>query len=761
MPDNNTNWEQTVIEKGNPLIMGISRDGSGINFAVAVKNAAEIVLNIYEKGQAQPVKRIFLDDSFRTGSVFSVLIKGVNLIGYEYDYTIIDRVYKDPYARYIAGTKEWGIPLGIDKELLRGTIRFEKYDWENDERPKLAFNESVLYKLHVRGFTKHKTSKVSAKGTFKGVMQKADHLKDLGITTVILMPCYEFDEIVMEEFRVSSRSEVEYMLFDEYERYKEEMNNPILTHYEGRNGYESHKNIIPYKINYWGYCDRAFYFAPKASYASSASMASKEFKDMVKKLHSMSIEVIMEFTFSNKNDISFVIDCLRYWYLEYHVDGFKLSRNEIDVDMIAMDPILMGCKLIAESFDEYRIYGNTSPAFNKKNLAMMNVEYMYTARKYLKGDEDQLGDFAYKFRRNPAKVGIVNYITETNGFTLTDLYSYDIKHNDANGENNRDGNDYNYSWNCGFEGPTRKKKIISNRNRQIANALMSLLLSQGAPMLLAGDEFGNSQNGNNNAYCQDNEISWLNWSDLKKNENRYNFVKELIAFRKQNKVFGMNNEARMMDYISCGYPDLSCHGTRAWFPEYTNYSRTLGIMLCDIYAGFNNGDTYSYRPAMHGDRDEALQETSLFYLAFNMHWEQHEFDLPKAPDTHQWTMIMNSSEDCFETVSEVCPDQMRTIVPERTVAVYVAKAVPELVEKKRAEKEAARLAALKAEEERIKAQRAEAARIEAEKREAERKEAERKEAERKEAEIEKKKPAAKKTVKKEAGNKTSAKRSKE
>lgn len=712
MPEMNTNWEQIIIEKGNPLIMGVSRDGSGINFAVAVKNAAEIVLNIYEKGLAEPVKRIFLDDSFRTGSVFSVLIKGVSLIGYEYDYTIIDKKYKDPYARYIAGTKEWGMPLGLDKDLLRGAVRFEKYDWEDDKRPKLAFNESVLYKLHVRGFTKHKTSKVSSKGTFKGLMQKADYLKELGVTTLILMPCYEFDEIVMEEFRVSSKSEVEYMLFDEYERYKEELNNPILKHYESGSGSGTRKNIIPYKLNYWGYSDKAFYMAPKASYASSPAMAAKEFKDMVKKLHSMSIEVIMEFTFSQKADISFVIDCLRYWYLEYHVDGFKLSRNEIDVDMIAMDPILMGSKIIAESFDEYRIYGNTSPSFNRKNLAMMNVEYMYTARKYLKGDEDQLGDFAYKFRRNPSKVGIVNYITETNGFTLTDLYSYDIKHNDANGESNRDGNDYNYSWNCGFEGPTRKKKIIAGRNRQIANALMSLILSQGTPMILAGDEFGNSQDGNNNAYCQDNEISWLNWGDLKKNEDRFAFVKALIAFRKANKVFSMNNEARMNDYISCGYPDLSCHGTRAWFPEYTNYSRTLGIMLCDIYADFNNGSAYSYRPTMVGDREEALQNTSLYYLAFNMHWEPHEFDLPKVPDTHRWIMIMNSSQDCFKFVSESCPDQMRTVVPERTVAVFVAKAVPELVAKKKAEKEASRLAAIKAQEERKEAEKKEIAKIE-------------------------------------------------
>ena len=274
-------------------------------------------------------------------------------------------------------------------------------------------------------------------------------------------------------------------------------------------------------------------------------------------------------------------------------------------------------------------------------------------RRVLKGDEDQVGRLIYQTRRNPDAYGVINYMAATNGFTMMDMVSCEQKHNEANGENNRDGSDYNYTWNCGVEGTTRKKKIVQMRKKQLRNAFLLLFLSQGTPMFLAGDEFGNSQNGNNNAYCQDNEISWLDWKGYKSgNSEMFRFVKDLIAFRKKHKILHMGQELSMTDSLSCGFPGISYHSSSAWYGELDGQNRKIGVMYCGKYA----------------DEDE------LIYIAYNMHWMEHTFALPALPGGYRWNVALDTGEGILEEDKwRLLPDSRQVQVSSRTVTVLIGR----------------------------------------------------------------------------------------
>jgi len=296
------------------------------------------------------------------------------------------------------------------------------------------------------------------------------------------------------------------------------------------------------------------------------------------------------------------------------------------------------------------------------HLGEYNEGFLIDMRRVLKGDEDQVGRLIYQTRRNPDAYGVINYMAATNGFTMMDMVSCEQKHNEANGENNRDGSDYNYTWNCGVEGTTRKKKIVQMRKKQLRNAFLLLFLSQGTPMFLAGDEFGNSQNGNNNAYCQDNEISWLNWHQLETNRDIYEFVKYMIAFRKAHPVFHLSVEPKNIDYLVCGHPDVSYHGVKTWCPEFENFRRQLGILYCGEYGRRADGTSDDY-----------------FFVAYNMHWEPHEFDLPKLPKGMQWTLCINTDDadnngicppESLEAGQEPQEELRQYMVPPRSILVF-------------------------------------------------------------------------------------------
>ena len=437
----------------------------------------------------------------------------------------------------------------------------------------LPYDAVVAYSLHVRGFTKHVSSKVENRGTFRGVMEKIPYLKDLGINQIQCMPVYDFEEC---------------------QRYR----------------------------NYWGY-GSAYWFAPKGSYAASKD-AVKELRDMVKACHKAGIEVVLEMPFNEDISKQTMEECLRHYMIEFHIDGFILNPQVAPMAAIYADPILKKTKILVH-----------------------RIDFQTVMRRFLKGDEGMVTGVMYWLRRHSENDGALNCITGQNGFTMFDLVSYDRKHNEENGENNQDGPEYNYSWNCGAEGPTRKKAVVRLRGNQMRNAFFLLLLAQGTPCILAGDEFANTQKGNNNVYCQDNPTAWIDWQKLEQSRELHDFVKKLIEIRKKYRVFCPKEEMLGIDQVSCGVPDVSYHGENAWRVPSEVYSRQLGV----YYSG-----------AAVGGED--------CFAAYNMHWIPHSFALPALAKGKQWYKIASTEEGVLEK-PVLLEDQRTVVLKERTIMIIV------------------------------------------------------------------------------------------
>lgn len=618
--------------------LGVTQEENGVHILVQGR-AGEVRLLLYRPGEKKPCEEISFDPKYRMGDVWELALDRTDFTSFEYNFMIDGKIVTDPNARVITGREKWADRKRAGKPV-RGRILSEEFDWEDDVNPETPYAETILYKLHVRGFTAHASSGVSARGTYAGVMEKIPYLKELGITAVELMPVTEFDEIMMSS--------------------------------SGSSFHNAKQEPTGY-LNYWGY-GPSYLYAVKTAYASRETMSAEgEFKTLVKELHKAGIECIPEMYFTGKELPGEILSVLRYWVEEYHVDGFHLTGFP-DLSLAAEDPFLKRTKLFAENWNEvmnrrpkqgYVTPGDGAVSVEEKNLAEYNMQFMEDMRRFLKGDEGMLSAFEFRNRRNPAEYAVIDYMANTNGFTLMDTVSYDRKHNEKNGEENRDGSDYNYSWNCGAEGPTRKKKIVELRKQLLKNAYLLLFLSQGVPLLMAGDEFGNSQDGNNNAYCQDNAVSWLNWKLLETHKDQVDFVKRLIAFRKAHKMFHMDREPRIMDYKSCGRPDVSYHGENAWKPEFENFRRQFGILYWGAYAKRSDGS------------DDAN-----FYVAYNMHWEPHMFGLPHLPKGARWRVICSTADPDVEDIpadgtGETLKNQMMLAVPPRGIMILESFADPD------------------------------------------------------------------------------------
>lgn len=607
-----------VAEDNRVYPMGLTVEGDKVHLSMAAA-CDTCSLLLYQKGEETPFQKIPMKPEDRMGDVWNLTLEGLNTEQLEYGFEADEKPMPDCFGRSFSGREHWGKAEEVHK-TLRTPFLQEAFDWEGDRPLELPYQDVVMYRIHTRGLTKHSSSKVPDKGTFRAITAKIPYMKELGITTVELLPVTEFQEVMMPD-RVEG--------------------NPY--------GVEEPTG----KINYWGYT-KSCYFAPKASYSSGREKHPvSEFKTLVKALHQAGLEVITELYFDGTVTPSFVLEAVRFWVREYHLDGVHLI-GEVPLELVGNDPYLSRTKLFAASWEG--VSGG-----KQKHLAEYNDGFLIDMRRLLKGDEDQINQLVFRSRQNPAHCGIINYMAHTNGFTMMDMVSYDQKHNEANGEGNQDGSAYNYSWNCGVEGPTRKKKILELRKKQIRNAMLLLFLSQGTPMLLSGDEFGNSKGGNNNSYCQDNETSWLNWNLLKTNRDIYEFTKYMIGFRKAHPVFHMEQEPRVMDYLACGYPDVSYHGVNAWCPEFENFRRQLGI----LYSG-----KYGKKP--DGTADDC------FFIAYNMHWEPHEFALPNLPKTMKWHLALNTDarevNGIYPPAQEpVLDDQKQFMVPARTIIVFIGK----------------------------------------------------------------------------------------
>ncbi len=614
---------------GRPLPLGAWPYDGGINFALFSRHARAVELLLYEDPQASRHHlRIELDPvSHRTGDIWHVWVGGLHS-GQAYAYRV-DGPYRpesgmrynrhklllDPYATALAGPRHWDFAKAkaFDPASPRGDLSFsckdneawmprclalsDDFDWQCDRPLRYPWRDTIIYETHVRGLTMHPSSGVTRPGTFLGVVEKIPYLRELGVTTLELMPVQEFNEHELTQ------------------------RNPLTGE--------------PLR-NYWGYSSVAF-FAPKESYSSRERPACQvdEFKTMVRELHHAGIEVILDVVFNHTaegNELGptlnfrgldntvyyllgenprhyenfsgcgntlncnhpvvrdYILDCLRYWTLEMHVDGFRfdlasvmardaqgvLHANSPVLERIAEDPILRDVKLIAEAWDAAGVY--QVGRFPGHRWSEWNAHYRDDVRRFWRGDAGMRGALASRLcgsadlyqHSGKSPLNSINFVTCHDGFTLNDLVSYAVKHNEANGERNRDGMNENYSANYGEEGPTRNAGLQRLRQRQMKNFIATLLLSRGVPMLLGGDEFARSQGGNNNAYCQDNETSWYDWSLLQAQRELQRFTRDMIALRKRYAVlraeaFYAGEDIAWFD-VSGGIPDweapdrsLGCH----------------------------------------------------------------------------------------------------------------------------------------------------------------------------------------------------------
>lgn len=601
--------EKWTIAQGVPYPLGASVSGNDINFATVLHSDKECGLILYDKNGAK--ERIPFLPEHRIGNICCVCVKNAAKKIAEYNYYEGETIVVDPYAKVVRGNEAWN--SFEENTVLRSGLNVGMFDWQGDKNLRIPYEDSVFYLLHTRGFTKGKNSGVKAKGTFKGIIEKITYFKELGVRNLEFMPVYEFNEVILP----SPKDQNESMQY-------------AVTHYMDKPETEIEGGKAKRRMNYWGYTN-AYYFAPKASYAYGKNPV-QEFKEMVRELHRNGIEVICQFYFPEETKPGYILEVLRYWVMEYHIDGIHLMGLNIPITLIATDPLFSNTKLIYYHFPYDQIYaGNEIPDY--RNLAAANDDFMNHARKYLKSDEDMIGTMMGHFIENNAKNTTLHYVTNYYGFTLADLVSYDYKHNEDNGEDNRDGNDYNYSWNCGVEGPTKKSSVLKLRRKQIYNAMIMTVLSQGTPFLTAGDEDLNSQLGNNNPYCQDNAIGYKDWNRSKKSTQQYDFVRRLLAFRKEHSVFRKKEGCVLTDYRATGIPEVSFHSDEAFRVKAENYNRHMGILYSGAYG------------------NQKKETDCDIYIAYNMHWNEHSFALPKARKGEAWSVAIDTScENPFEPV---------------------------------------------------------------------------------------------------------------
>lgn len=620
-----------TMKEGNYAQYGVQVQNDGIIFTFEAEKEDECKIVFYGKNQ-EIIEKAEVPKQYCRGAIRSVCIKGIPVKHLRYNYEINGELITDPYANRIVGREKWNdiSRQACDYQICGGYLTPE-FDWKDDVFPEVPRQQMVMYKLHVRGFSMDAGIKGKTKGTFAAVRERIPYLKGMGITTIELMPVYEFEEIVLPK-------EVELPEYLQWEINEEDIIKP-----------ETKK--LPEKINYWGYV-AGNYFAVKASYASTAD-AAHEFKELIRELHANGIECVMEMFFAEWQNQNVILDALRYWVREYHVDGFHLLGEKLPVTLIAQDAWLRRTKIFYTGFDQILL---ENPC-RYPHLFVYNDEYLYPVRGMLNHMNGNLDSFACQQRKQHKVQGFVNYIADNNGFRLMDLFSYSEKHNEGNGEENSDGSNWNLSNNYGVEGRTAKRHINAIRERQMQNAIAILMLSQGVPLLFSGDEMGNSQGGNNNAYCQDNRIGWVNWKKNEKYTWLADFVGKMAAFRREHPVICSDTPKELSDFGRKGFPDLSYHGENAWVASLSKEMQAVGVMYCG-----------AYEKKADGSADDMI------YVSYNFHAGIGRLALPKLPDKKKWYLCMDTSrgKDAFLAKEEV-QDEHQITVKGQSVMILIGK----------------------------------------------------------------------------------------
>lgn len=592
------------IKEGNYAKPGVQMIDGTVIFTFEGEKEDNCAILFYGKDKKN-VERVEVPSEYCMGSVRSVAVEGLKPGKIIYNYEINGKKRADIYATKMIGREKWN-DVNREKDDFAVYCGYEpqQFDWRGDRQPEVKRRDMVLYKLHVRGFSMDAGIRGREKGTFSAVMKKIPYLKSLGITTVEFMPVYEFEEMTLPQ-------EIVLPAYLDWESKEEDL-------------IQKAKPQRGEKVNYWGYT-AGNYFAVKASYSSTPD-ASSEWKSLIRELHANGMECVMEMYFEDGMNQNVILDALRFWVREYHVDGFHLLGNSVPITAVAQDMLLSRTKIFYDGFDA-RLLEEKKPY---PHLFVYSDEYLYPVRKMLNHMGGNMEEFVCQQRKQHPVQGFVNYIAGNNGFTLLDLFSYQEKHNEENGEDNCDGNAWNFSSNCGVEGKTTKRYVCALRERQLRNAIAILMLGQGVPLLLAGDEHGNSQEGNNNAYCQDNRIGWLNWKKAEKYAWLEKFTKDMIAFRKAHPIISSDIPMQLNDYGRKGCPDLSYHGENAWLSSFYQDRQSVGMMYCGAYA-----------PVKSTEKDTKADD--FIYIGYNFHSGTSRLALPKLPEKMAWYLLMDTA----------------------------------------------------------------------------------------------------------------------
>lgn len=622
--------EYTIIE-GNYAKIGVSKMADTVYFTFEGEKEKKCAILLYTENEEQI--KIPVPDAYCIGALRSVGIRGLKWKKFKYNYEFDGKLVFDRHARKVIGREKWADPGRLHGGCqVRAGFDFAEFDWCGDRFPEVPREQMVMYKLNVRSFTMDGGALGRKKGTFAGVIDKIPYLKELGVTSLELMPVYEFEELMVQEAAAWN-----------VENWSENAKEGFLL---------EEVRTPPYKINCWGYVP-GDYYAPKASYAASDE-PSVELKKLIRELHKNQMECILEMYFDEKMNLNIAVEILRYWVMEYHVDGFHLLGAALSVDAMAQDLILRRTKLFAEAFTS-RLFKET-PSY--PHLFVYNDDFLYASRKLLSCNRGNMAELLNQLKRQNEVFGFVNFVAGSNGFTLADLFSYNDKHNEENGEDNQDGLAWNFSCNGGVEGATRKRSILEYRKKQMRNAVVLVMIGQGVPLLMAGDEFGNSQQGNNNCYCQDNQTGWVNWSARRRNAPFARFVQQMITFRRQHPVLRSRLPMKMCDYASKGYPDLSYHGENAWIASGS---------LCPHAAGILYYGAYAVRP--DGTEDDCL------YIGLNFHVQPQTLALPKLPRRMRWYVAADTSdrETPFYETPKLVEKKHQIEVPPQAIVILVGK----------------------------------------------------------------------------------------
>ncbi|MCR5451401.1 MAG: hypothetical protein K6F00_02100 [Lachnospiraceae bacterium] len=591
-------------------------DGAAV-FTFEADYREDVFLVLYDKRSKRLVKEIKLGNEYRMGRVWSVRIEGPDFSKLCYRIRVGEVETEDPNAMIIVGREKWMNEKRYKNSYeIYGGIASCKREWEPSHK-RTAPDKMIIYKLHMRGFTMKHQLQASMKGNYKGVMALLPELKKMGITTLEFMPLYEFEEI-----RFHKHLEMD------------ENNNTITVCEE------------PFGTNYWGY-GQANYLAPKSSYFPGIS-PDDGMRELVKAIHGLGMDIIMEFSFEKKISGRSLENILQSWVKNYHIDGFHLLGEGLPIEEITSDPLLADTMIMHEAFSNEVIDSEVG----QKRLFVYNPGFLYSMRKIVNHLDGSMAEFASTMRRQGVKSGFINYAANTTGFTLWDCMSYGEKHNEANGEDNRDGSNYNCSFNHGQEGPSRLRNVNRSRFAAIRSSLLLTLFSQAVPLINEGDEVLNSQNGNNNPYGQDNPIAWVDFSKKKTSQAMKEYVRSLIEFRRAHPVLSMDTPFRESDYARYGIPDISYHGREPWIMGIGAEKKGLGILYNGSYGKNKCEDVL---------------------LCLNFYYGEETFALPRLPEGRKWYFVTNTASEDFSMKGVQVETSQSTIVPGSSISVFIGK----------------------------------------------------------------------------------------